>query len=505
MISKISKLLTATLLLAVNFNNSYSMEEAKEEANNDNDNIFGSVLFMGDVSFKNIRDNIQNNKQKLTNYNKELNEYEDTLNENIDKLKQLSMNNDDGKSILGYSIDMDYELIFKKDNRYKNIDDITGKVSKMLEQLTVCNNNIYKNNKEILNIKDNISKVKTEINKQIETFYHYLTANNYNNITIMMHSEKDDIFKAINESLEMNEVKNYIINYNFSKIDIIYTSAKDQFSAGLYGNFFDNDKKKFEDVYNSYIEKGFKQYYDDIDLFNEQINLAKYVIGDNEIKRNMLDTIAKYLNEKKQYIDEKKQKALGESENIFNEIKKNKQNNIEEDNNINKENEINENVINENNINEENINNNDNDNNINEENEINNNEEENNINDNNINNQNNVNVVNNELLQRTVTTLVAGGNDEAQQYETFEEFCNYFFANNGNNIENILTNSNDDQLEYLLTILNINNELQERFIIQYMGQHGVNINQLMNYIYNIQNNNGRVNTILGYIASIQII
>lgn len=561
MISKISKLLTTALLLAVNFNISYGMEDVNE-ANDENDHIFRSVIYMGKVTFPSILHNIQNNKQKLTNYNKELNEYNDKLKENIEKLEYLSGNNDDEKSIFSYSLDMNSELILNKDNKHKNIEHIIRKVSEKLEQLKMCNNNINNNNNEILNIKKNISNTEAEINKQIEKFYHYLTANDYDNITTMMHSEKDNIFEAINELLEIEEVKNYITNYNISKIDTIYTTAKDQFNEGLYGYFADNEQEKFKEIYNDYIEQGFKQYYDDIKLFNNKIDVAKNSIGNNEIKRNMLNTITQCLNEKKQYIDERKEKALAEVENIFNQIKKYNKNNIEDEeedingngineinnnNNINEENEINENVIHEenNNINNENDNNinndnnnqsiinnninndidheeendinennidneNDNDNNINEENEINehvNEINENNINeehDNNINNQNNINV-NDELLADTFKVLLEDGHSEERQYEQFKEFCDYFFANNGDNIRNILINSNDDQLDYLLTILNINNELQGKFIKQYIDQHDLDIGQVMNNVYDIQSDNGKVNIIKNYISNIQFI
>ena len=275
MISKISKLLTATLLLAVSFNNSYAinnMNLAQDNYSYENnmDNVLLNV---------NQFNNAYNNRQVILNY----------MTQWINSSPQMQLN-----SQLGNTLNM-----------------------------------LQFHNQQMVNTTLNF-------NTQMKMLYDNVFANNYGNILSLFAAWDLNMLNKLNNIFSLQQVKQYISQWRIEKKLSNEINEIGQRLVNRIQQHGINDPNQLDNECYEVINSIFRKYYERIEIFYNTID--NHFLNDNEQqRRNIVDIMRNNLkesfNQRYNYINVLFNNVVNNRNNIINSIQV--QHALNQNNNIN--------------------------------------------------------------------------------------------------------------------------------------------------------------------------
>ena len=268
MISKISKLITATLLLAVNFNNSYAINNNINWNNNNvaqinhlYENNMDNVLFN-----VNQFNNASNNRQTILTY----------MTQWINSNPQMQLN-----SQLGNTLNM-----------------------------------LQFHNQQMVNTTLNF-------NTQIKMLYDNVFSNNYSNILLLFAVWDFNMLNKLNNVFNLQQVKQYISQW---RIETRLNNEINEIEQRLVNRIQQhgiNDPNQLNNEYFEVIDSIFRKYYEGVETFNNTID--NHFWNDNEQqRRNIVNMIRNNLkesfNQRHNYINTLFNNVVNNRNNIINSV-----------------------------------------------------------------------------------------------------------------------------------------------------------------------------------------
>lgn len=308
MISKISKLLIASVLVALNISQSNCMESIKNKCINEITNINTNN---NNVSFSDMLKIINDAELCKEQCDKQAHEYRAKIDSityeagfkqrEINRLLESMKKNND-RSI--YKIDID-KMLETNNIIQRNLQEIKDFDSKKKE-LEKLSDKLYEEKWYVLNEKRE---------EQLQKFYDRLLGNDLNDFGKVLLQFSGQELSSIYNILNKNDVKKYICNNFFNNIQL-YSRIRNLYELD---NCSDDELYFYHNKSEDYIKEIhniFKKEYNNIEniinnnKINNKIKNKKYINADDIVRNDIINIFIKYINDKKDKIKKEESEAI---------------------------------------------------------------------------------------------------------------------------------------------------------------------------------------------------